>query len=181
MNLNEQRCSVCNTKSDELTILQDGVLCQACRQLLSCFSTELAGRSIADVQDQLGRREANRQRVATFSPSRLVGPGDCLHIDDKHETFLFGFGRDFRDGNPHLFTFYQLRHVGLTPCSETCNGGAAGFDLTFHLSDPDVHTVNFRMCGTNDDVVQALNDCPSAIAAALQIMGYLELPTRVGV
>lgn len=100
MNLNEQRCSVCNTKSDELTILQDGVLCQACRQLLSCFSTELAGRSIADVQDQLGRREANRQRVATFSPSRLVGPGDCLHIDDKHETFLFGFGRDFRDGNP---------------------------------------------------------------------------------
>ncbi|NMW82375.1 DUF4428 domain-containing protein [Mobiluncus curtisii] len=105
-----KQCALCFQKAGMLTKqkLQDGFLCGDCKKKLSDLSSGWKQRTVADVNEHLALREANKERAAQFQVTRLIGTGGCLELDDTHGWFRFKIGRDYKQGNAQVFAFNEL-------------------------------------------------------------------------
>lgn len=105
-----KECALCSQKAGMLTKqkLQDGFLCGDCKKKLSDLSSGWKQRTVADVNEHLALREANKERSAQFQVTRSIGTGGCMELDDTHGWFRFKIGRDYKQGNAQIFAFNEL-------------------------------------------------------------------------
>ena len=81
--------------------LEDGVMCGDCQKKLSPWFTERKESTIAEIQQQLDYREANKEKVAAFRTTRTFGTG-------KNSEKL-----SFQGPFSHLSIIYILPHLSI--------------------------------------------------------------------
>jgi len=116
----KKNCSICEAKTNMLTNrkLADGNLCVNCTKQLSPFAEGRKNQTVAEIQDHLAYREANKAEVASFNPTRefgeggqFLGLGDTAHvyIDDDKKAFILTRSKKWREQNPDVIKFSQIK------------------------------------------------------------------------
>lgn len=84
-------CSICGEKIAFLgnKKLTDGNLCKDCCSKLSPRFSERKESTVEQIREQLAYREANKQRLASFSPKWTYGQGEeKLYVDTKMRAIV---------------------------------------------------------------------------------------------
>ncbi|MGN0634828.1 MAG: DUF4428 domain-containing protein [Acutalibacteraceae bacterium] len=103
-------CDVCGEKIGLLgnRKLDDGNLCKDCNAKLSPFFTGRKKSTVADIKQQLAYREENKQKLASFRPTRTLGTSKKVYIDDTAGTFIVTSRTNWRDDNPDIILLSQV-------------------------------------------------------------------------
>jgi len=116
----KKNCSICGAKTNMLTNrkLADGNMCKDCAKKLSPFVEGRKNQTVAEINDHLAYREANKAEVASFNPTRdfgdsitFLGLGDKAHvyIDDSKRAFILTRSKKWREENPDVIKFSQVK------------------------------------------------------------------------
>ena len=102
-------CDVCGEKIGLLgnRKLEDGNLCKDCAAKLSPFFSGRKNATVEEIKAQLAYREENRQKLASFRPSRTFGDSKKVYIDDGAGTFIVTSRSNWMDANPDLIALNQ--------------------------------------------------------------------------
>ena len=105
--LDKKYCSICGEKIGLLgnRKLEDGNLCKDCARKLSPFFSERRHSTVADIQAQLAYREANREKVAAFHPTRTFNCREYLILDEDKRQLIVTNYRNWKDQNPDVIDF----------------------------------------------------------------------------
>lgn len=97
-------CDICGEKIGLLgnKKLADGNLCKNCENKLSPWFSERKQSTIAEIAAQLEYREANREAVASFKPTRSFGEGKKLLVDEDKMVFAVTSAKNLIDANPDI-------------------------------------------------------------------------------
>lgn len=123
-------CSICGAKLGFLgnKKLSDGNMCKDCEKKLSVWFKNRKGSSISDIQNQLDKREANKEELNVFNTTRAYGEFGCILIDEEMKRFvalpdtsekLFGDPKiitsidQIKDRNPDIIEFSQVESVDI--------------------------------------------------------------------
>jgi len=100
-------CSICGEKIGLLgnRKLEDGNLCKDCARKLSPFFSERRHSTVAEIQAQLAYREANREKVAAFHPTRTFNCREYLILDEDKRQLIVTNYRNWKDQNPDVIDF----------------------------------------------------------------------------
>lgn len=103
-------CDVCGEKIGLLgnRKLEDGNLCKDCAAKLSPFFSGRKNATVEEIKAQLAYREENRQKLASFRPSRTFGDSKKVYIDDAAGTFIVTSRSNWMDANPDLIALSQV-------------------------------------------------------------------------
>ncbi|MBR1590244.1 MAG: zinc-ribbon domain-containing protein [Acidaminococcaceae bacterium] len=89
----------------------DGIICKECADGISWYFRNWKTASVAEIQRHLEYREANRNAVAAFHPTRSIsmwrGGISKLFLDDNSQKFTVS-SDDFAQSNPDIFDFSQI-------------------------------------------------------------------------
>lgn len=64
--------------------------------------------TVAQIQEQLEYREANKEKVAAFSVTRSLGENTKVLLDENAGTFMVTSARNYRDANPDVLKFSDV-------------------------------------------------------------------------
>ena len=112
--------------------LAEGYLCSRCKKKVSVFSSGWNRLRVDDVRAHLQAREANRERFAQFHADYTAGSDGLLQVDLTHRWFLFGFGRDWEEGNPQVFDLAALTALTFIPDYENFTKDTDGDGIPDH-------------------------------------------------
>lgn len=103
-------CDVCGDKIGLLgnRKLEDGNLCKECAKKLSPFFSDRRRSTVAEIKEQLAYREANKQDVAAFNPTKVIGGDMKLYFDEDKRQWLATDARSWRSENPDVLSFSQV-------------------------------------------------------------------------
>lgn len=106
-------CDVCGEKISLLgnRKVDDGNICSDCAKKLSPFFSERKRSTVADIKQQLAYREQNRQNLNAFNPTRTLGYGTKVMIDDAQRKFVVSRKSDFRAENADIIDIAQVNNV----------------------------------------------------------------------
>lgn len=107
-------CSICGGQIGLLgnRKLEDGNLCKECAAKLSPWFSERRSSTVAQIQEQLEYREANREAVAAFHTTRSLGGDNTkLLVDEDAGKFVVTRARDLQAANPDVVDFSQVTGV----------------------------------------------------------------------
>ncbi|MDO4400279.1 MAG: DUF4428 domain-containing protein [Coriobacteriia bacterium] len=106
----KKACSICGGEIGILgnRKLEDGNCCKSCASKLSPFFSERRHSTVAQIQEQLDYREANRASVAAFNLTRTLGNGRKVLIDEPAGTFMVTGSSRWRDENPDVIDLSQV-------------------------------------------------------------------------
>ena len=70
----KKECDICGGEIGLLgnRKLEDGNMCKECAAKLSPFFSERRESTVAEIKEQLAYREANKEVVAAFNPTKVV-------------------------------------------------------------------------------------------------------------
>lgn len=79
-------CDVCGEKIGLLgnKKLEDGNLCKDCAKKLSPWFNDRRHSSVDEIKAQLAYREENKQKVAQFRATRIIGDNWNVLFDENH-------------------------------------------------------------------------------------------------
>ena len=103
-------CDICGEKIGLLgnRKLDDGNICKDCNAKLSPFFTGRRKSTLEDIKQQLAYREQNKQKLASFHPTRTLGTSKKVYIDDAAGTFIVTSRSNWRDDNPDIILLSQV-------------------------------------------------------------------------
>jgi hypothetical protein len=103
-------CSVCGEKIGLFgnRKLEDGNLCKDCASKLSPWFSDRRQSTVEEIKEQLRYREANKEEVASFNPTRTVGLNGKIYIDEDQKKFILTHVDNWRDSNPDVLSFSQI-------------------------------------------------------------------------
>ena len=106
----KKTCDICgNNLGPEANIpLKDGVLCGKCARKLSPFSENISHNSIADIQNQLAYRKANKDKVVRFTTTRVLGSETKIYLDENSHQFFVSSSPFWKETNPDILDFSQI-------------------------------------------------------------------------
>ena len=106
----KKNCDVCGNKIGLLgnRKLEDGNLCKECAAKLSPWFSERRHSTLAEIQQQLQYREANRTKVELFNATRTLGKYYKVCIDDSKRQFMVTNSSRIADANPDVLDFSQI-------------------------------------------------------------------------
>ncbi len=106
----KKECAICGGEIGLLgnRKLQDGNMCKACASKLSPWFSDRRESTIAQIEEQLAYREANKQKVAAFHTTRTVGDYTKLLLDEDNGVFMVTSARDFEKANPDVLAFSDV-------------------------------------------------------------------------
>ena len=180
-NLFEKKyCSVCNGEIGLLgnRKLEDGNLCKNCAAKLSPFFSDRRSSTVAQIQEQLAYREANKQAVAAFHTTRSFGSDTKVLIDEDARKFMVTSARNLIDANPDVIDFSQVTGCDLDideDRDEEQRKDAQGnyvsynpprytfrydFNVIIRVNHPYFDTIRFQL---NDTSVETNPDNPLAV------------------
>ncbi|MBR3611528.1 MAG: DUF4428 domain-containing protein [Oscillospiraceae bacterium] len=88
--------------------LEDGVMCGDCQKKLSPWFTERKQSTIAEIQEQLDYREANKEKVAAFNTTRTFGTHTKLLLDEDNQKFMVTSARNLDEANPDVLSYSDV-------------------------------------------------------------------------
>jgi hypothetical protein len=103
-------CDICGEKIGLLgnRKLEDGNMCKDCAKKLSPFMTDRRQSTLAEIKDHLSYREANKEKVAAFQPTKVIGGDTKIYFDENKKQWLVTRLRDWRSENPDIMDFSQV-------------------------------------------------------------------------
>lgn len=103
-------CDICGEKIGLLgnRKLEDGNLCKDCASKLSPFFSGRRSATVEEIKQQLAYREENKQKLASFRPSKTFGESRKVYIDEAAGTFIVTSRSNWRDVNPDLISLSQV-------------------------------------------------------------------------
>ena len=105
-------CDACGEKIGLLgnRKLEDGNMCKDCASKLSPFFSERRQSTIAEIKEQLAYREANKEVVAAFNPTKVIGcDNKTLYFDEDKKQFVIAYyNKNWRDDNPDVISYSQV-------------------------------------------------------------------------
>ena len=109
----KKECAVCGKKVGIIGArkVEDGTICSDCAKKLSPFFNERKRSSVSEIKEQLAYREENMKKLQHFNPTRTLGDYMKVYIDDNQRKFVISSKRNFRDDNPDIIDFSQVRSV----------------------------------------------------------------------
>ena len=88
--------------------LEDGVMCGDCQKKLSPWFTERRQSTVAEIQQQLDYREANKEKVAAFRTTRTFGSSKKILLDEDNRKFMVTSARNLAEANPDVLDFSDV-------------------------------------------------------------------------
>ena len=106
-------CDICGEKIGLLgnRKLKDGNLCKDCAAKLSPFFSERKESTVEEIKEQLEYREANKEKVASFHPTRVIGGNMTLAVDEGQKLWLASRSSKWQNANPDILEFRQVTGV----------------------------------------------------------------------
>lgn len=103
-------CSVCGGEIGLLgnRKLEDGNLCKNCASKLSPWFSDRRRSTVAQIQEQLAYREANKEAVAAFHTTRSFGATTKVLLDEDAQKFMVTNARNLAEANPDVMDFSQV-------------------------------------------------------------------------
>ena len=111
----KKECAICGGEIGLLgnRKLEDGNMCKHCAAKLSPWFTDRKQSTVAEIEEQLAYREANKEKVAAFNVTRILGEGKKIYLDEDKMQFFVSGERDWKDENPDVLDFTQVTGVDL--------------------------------------------------------------------
>ena len=161
----KKQCSICGGDIGLLgnRKLEDGNMCKECSAKLSPFFSERRSSTVAEIEEQLGYREENKEQVAQFQTTRTLGEKTKLLLDEDAGRFMVTSARNLTDANPDVIDYSQVTGVELDISegkSEERTKDKEGhmvsynppryifyydFDIVIHVNHPYFDTIQFRL------------------------------------
>jgi hypothetical protein len=158
-------CDICGEKIGLLgnRKLEDGNMCKDCAKLLSPFMPDRRRTTVAEIREHLAYREANREKVAAFNPTKVIGDETKIYFDEDKMQWLVTGKRDWREDNPDVLDFQQAMGCQLDVDEsrwEIYREGPDGnresysppryeysyyFNMTIHVNSPWFDEIKFRL------------------------------------
>ncbi|MBR3325774.1 MAG: DUF4428 domain-containing protein [Atopobiaceae bacterium] len=158
-------CAICGT---ELGLfgkvkLADGLLCKECSGRLSPYFEGRRQSTVEQIREQLAYREENKQAVAAFNPTRTLGAGTKVYLDEDNGKVIVTQSSNWRAANPDVFDYEQITGCDLTideDRDEVTYKDAEGneksynpprytyeydFFITIHLNHPYANKIRFKV------------------------------------
>ncbi|MBR2831532.1 MAG: DUF4428 domain-containing protein [Oscillospiraceae bacterium] len=104
-------CAVCGEKIGIIATrkLEDGGhLCKDCAKKLSPWFSDRRNSTAAEIKAQLEYREANKEAVAAFRPTRTLGRFTKLILDEDARKFVVTDASNLLEANPDVLDFSQV-------------------------------------------------------------------------
>lgn len=103
-------CDICGEKIGLLgnRKLEDGNLCKTCARKLSPFFSERRHSTVDQIKEQLAYREANKEKVAAFHPTRTFNCREYLILDEDKRQLIVTNYRNWKDENPDVIDFADV-------------------------------------------------------------------------
>jgi len=103
-------CDICGEKIGLLgnRKLEDGNLCKHCAAKLSPFFNDRRNSTVDEIKAQLAYREENKNEVAAFHPTKVIGGDMKLYFDEDNRKWFASDARSWKDDNPDVMTFSQV-------------------------------------------------------------------------
>lgn len=109
MFFSKEACDVCGK---EIRLgkrkLEDGMICKECAGKLSPFFSERRQSTLAEIQDQLAYREANKDAVASFNVTRQLGTNTKVLLDEDARKFIVSSYGKWQESNPDVMDYSQV-------------------------------------------------------------------------
>lgn len=111
----KKNCDICGGEIGLLgnRKLEDGNMCKNCAKKLSPWFDERRHSTIAQINDQLAYREANKEKVAAFRTTRVFGESTKVYLDEDAGVFLVSDDREslWDETNPDVIAFADVTGV----------------------------------------------------------------------
>ena len=106
----KKECSVCGGEIGLLgnRKLEDGNLCKKCAAKLSPLFSGRRNATVDEIKAQLAYREENREKLASFNPTKTFGSHKKIYIDEAAGTFIITGSSNWRDANPDIIAISQV-------------------------------------------------------------------------
>jgi hypothetical protein len=103
-------CSVCGGEIGLLgnRKLEDGNLCKVCAGKLSPWFADRRESTVAQIEEQLAYREANKEKVAAFNVTRTLGQNTKVLLDEDNGVFMVTSARNLEEANPDVLAFTDV-------------------------------------------------------------------------
>jgi len=106
----KKECAICGGEIGLLgnRKLEDGNMCKECAAKLSPWFSDRRNSTVAEIQEQLTYREANREKVAAFHTTRTLGEETKILLDEDAGMFMVTDARDLAEANPDVLEFSDV-------------------------------------------------------------------------
>ena len=103
-------CDVCGEKIGLLgnRKLEDGNLCKECASKLSPFFSDRKSSTVEEIKQQLAYREENRQQLAGFRATRIIGDRMKVMVDELGNRFIVTSSNDILKANPDIISISDV-------------------------------------------------------------------------
>lgn len=103
-------CSVCGGDAGRVFTrkLDDGILCKTCANKLSPWFNERRSSTVAQIEEQLAYREANKEQVAAFSVTKTLNGMYKVLLDEDAGKFIVTDESKWRESNPDVLSFSDV-------------------------------------------------------------------------
>ena len=113
----KKNCDICGGEIGLLgnRKLEDGNMCKNCAKKLSSWFDERRHSTIAQINEQLAYREANKEKVAAFRTTRVFGESTKLYLDEDAGVFLVSGEKEsaWDEENPDVVPFSDVTGVDI--------------------------------------------------------------------
>ena len=106
----KKNCSICGAEIKLLgnKKIENGCLCKECEKKLSPFYSDRRHATVSEIQQQLEYRESNKGAVSTFNPTRSLGNGRKILLDEDARKFIVTSSSKWREENPDVIDYSQV-------------------------------------------------------------------------
>ena len=150
--------------------LEDGVMCGECQKKLSPWFSDRRNSTIAEIQEQLDYREANKAKVAAFRTTRSFGSYTKILLDEDNQKFMVTSARDLEEANPDVLSFSDVTGCTIDvdeSVDEEKKTNAEGkeisyipprytysydFDVVIHVRNPYFDEIRFRLNSSSVEI-----------------------------
>lgn len=108
----KKECSICGGEIGLLgnRKLEDGNMCKTCAGKLSPWFEDRRESTVAEINEQLAYREANKEQVAAFHTTRVYGEFTKLYLDEDARKLIVTSSaeKDWEETNPDVISFDEV-------------------------------------------------------------------------
>lgn len=108
--LKKKYCDICGEKIGLLgnKKLEDGNMCKDCAKLLSPHFSDRRKSSLSDIKEHLEYRENNKNDVAKFNTTRIIGGYTRVLLDEDEQKFIVTTSDNWESENPDVVNLSQV-------------------------------------------------------------------------
>ena len=106
----KKECAICGGEIGLLgnRKLEDGNMCKACAAKLSPWFDERRHSTVAQIEEQLEYREANKENVAAFRTTLSLGETAKVLVDEDAGRFMVTSARNYSEANPDVLELSDI-------------------------------------------------------------------------